>query len=153
MTEGPGAELGRTLRSAREISGKSLKAVAEPAGISPAYLMKLERGDVTSPSPHILHRLARRARSRVHRLDALGRVHRSRARQAPERGPGPGAELPGPHGGRGAGRSRISQGLPQRRAVRAEHARRPGGSRRDQQPGRPTAACRECLRPISHPSR
>jgi len=59
MTDGPGAELGRTLRSAREISGKSLKGIAEPAGISPAYLMKLERGEVTSPSPHILHRLAR----------------------------------------------------------------------------------------------
>ena len=54
-----GAELGATLRSAREISGKSLKAVAEPAGISSAYLMKLERGEVISPSPHILHRLAR----------------------------------------------------------------------------------------------
>lgn len=59
MSEATGAELGPTLRSAREISGKSLKAVAGPAGISPAYLMKLERGEVTSPSPHILHRLAR----------------------------------------------------------------------------------------------
>lgn len=36
----------------------SLKAVAEPAGISPAYLVKLERGDVKCPSPHVLHRLA-----------------------------------------------------------------------------------------------
>src|SRR5580700_7702407 len=52
-------ELGPVLRSAREISGKSLKAVAGPAGISSAYLMKLERGDVTSPSPHVLYRLAR----------------------------------------------------------------------------------------------
>jgi len=59
MAEGAGAELGRTLRSARDISGKSLKRIAEPAGISPAYLMKLERGDVSSPSPHVLHRLAR----------------------------------------------------------------------------------------------
>lgn len=59
MPEGSGAELGPTLHSAREISGKSLKAVAGPAGISAAYLMKLERGEVTSPSPHILHRLAR----------------------------------------------------------------------------------------------
>ncbi len=59
MGEGPGTELGRTLRSARDISGKSLKAIAEPAGISPAYLMKLERGEVVSPSPHVLHRLAR----------------------------------------------------------------------------------------------
>jgi HTH-type transcriptional regulator, competence development regulator len=59
MTDGSGTELGPTLRSARELSGKSLKAVAEPAGISAAYLMKLERGEVTSPSPHVLHRLAR----------------------------------------------------------------------------------------------
>src|SRR5260370_29724495 len=59
MPEGAEAELGPTLRSARELADKSLKAVAEPAGISPAYLMKLERGEVTSPSPHILHRLAR----------------------------------------------------------------------------------------------
>ncbi len=59
MAASSGAELGRTLRSARELSGKSLKAIAEPAGISPAYLMKLERGEVNSPSPHILHRLAR----------------------------------------------------------------------------------------------
>jgi HTH-type transcriptional regulator, competence development regulator len=56
---GEGKELGPTLRSAREISGRSLKAVAEPAAISPAYLMKLERGEVVSPSPHVLHRLAR----------------------------------------------------------------------------------------------
>jgi transcriptional regulator with XRE-family HTH domain len=59
MPEGTEAELGLTLRAAREISGRSLKAVAGPAGISAAYLMKLERGEVTSPSPHILHRLAR----------------------------------------------------------------------------------------------
>jgi HTH-type transcriptional regulator, competence development regulator len=59
MADSPRAELGRTLRSVRELADKSLKAVAEPAGISPAYLMKLERGEVTSPSPHILHRLAR----------------------------------------------------------------------------------------------
>jgi transcriptional regulator with XRE-family HTH domain len=59
MAEESGSELGRTLRSTREIAGKSLKAIAEPAGISPAYLMKLERGEVSSPSPHVLHRLAR----------------------------------------------------------------------------------------------
>jgi transcriptional regulator with XRE-family HTH domain len=50
--------LGSTLRTARELKSKSLKAVAEPADISTAYLLKLEKGQVESPSPHILHRLA-----------------------------------------------------------------------------------------------
>jgi transcriptional regulator with XRE-family HTH domain len=50
--------LGNALRTARELKGKSLKAVAEPADISIAYLLKLEKGQVESPSPHILHRLA-----------------------------------------------------------------------------------------------
>jgi HTH-type transcriptional regulator, competence development regulator len=50
--------LGNTLRTARELKSKSLKAVAEPADISTAYLLKLEKGLVDSPSPHILHRLA-----------------------------------------------------------------------------------------------
>jgi transcriptional regulator with XRE-family HTH domain len=50
--------LGNSLRAARELKGKSLKAVAEPAEISTAYLLKLEKGQVESPSPHILHRLA-----------------------------------------------------------------------------------------------
>lgn len=42
----------------RELRGLSLRAVAEPAGISPTYLQKLERGSVESPSPHALHGLA-----------------------------------------------------------------------------------------------
>jgi transcriptional regulator with XRE-family HTH domain len=50
--------LGATLRQLREFAGKSLKAVAEPSRISTAYLQKLERGEVLSPSPNILHRLA-----------------------------------------------------------------------------------------------
>jgi transcriptional regulator with XRE-family HTH domain len=56
MTEAK--RLGETLRTVRELAGKSLKAVAEPADISPAYLQKLEKGLVTTPSPHVLHRLA-----------------------------------------------------------------------------------------------
>jgi transcriptional regulator with XRE-family HTH domain len=36
----------------------SLKAVAEPAGISASYLQKLERDLVKEPSPRILQRLA-----------------------------------------------------------------------------------------------
>jgi transcriptional regulator with XRE-family HTH domain len=50
--------LGQTLKSVRELQGKSLKVVANGAEISPAYLQKLEKGDVTAPSPHVLHRLA-----------------------------------------------------------------------------------------------
>jgi HTH-type transcriptional regulator, competence development regulator len=52
------SDLGEALKAARELRGKSLKAVAEPAEISSAYLLKLERGEVASPSPHVLHRLA-----------------------------------------------------------------------------------------------
>lgn len=52
------SDLGTTLRRLRDLAGKSLKAVADPAGISNAYLVKLERGDVKTPSPHVLHRLA-----------------------------------------------------------------------------------------------
>lgn len=51
-------DLGATLRQLRDLAGKSLKAVAEPSKISTAYLQKLERGEVTSPSPNVLHRLA-----------------------------------------------------------------------------------------------
>lgn len=51
-------DLGTTLKSVRDMLGKSLKAIADPAGISPAYLVKLEKGEVAAPSPHVLHRLA-----------------------------------------------------------------------------------------------
>lgn len=58
MVASDAERLGNTLRTARELKGKSLKAVAEPAEISIAYLLKLEKGLVESPSPHILHRVA-----------------------------------------------------------------------------------------------
>ena len=51
--------LGDALRGVRELHGKTLKAVAEPARISPAYLLKLEKNQVSAPSPHVLHRLAK----------------------------------------------------------------------------------------------
>jgi transcriptional regulator with XRE-family HTH domain len=51
-------DLGGTLRQLREFAKKSLKAVAEPSQISTAYLQKLERGEVHSPSPNVLYRLA-----------------------------------------------------------------------------------------------
>lgn len=58
MGEGDGKRLGDALRSVRELKGRSLKAVAEPAEISPTYLLKLEKGQVSAPSPHVLHRLS-----------------------------------------------------------------------------------------------
>jgi HTH-type transcriptional regulator, competence development regulator len=53
-----GNAFGDQLRSVRQVRGLSLKAVAEPAGISTAYLQKLEGGEVRQPSPHVLHRLS-----------------------------------------------------------------------------------------------
>lgn len=50
--------LGRLLLQARKLRGISLQVAASRADISTAYLAKLERGQVQSPSPHVLHRLA-----------------------------------------------------------------------------------------------
>ena len=51
-------ELGARLRGVRELRHKSLSAVARAAGISTAYLQKLEVGDVRQPSPHHLYTLS-----------------------------------------------------------------------------------------------
>lgn len=51
-------ELGKELASARERKSLSLDAVARQANISGAYLHKLERGGVASPSPRVLARIA-----------------------------------------------------------------------------------------------
>lgn len=51
-------ELGHRLRQARELKHESLSAVAKAAGISTAYLQKLEVGDVRQPSPNYLHALS-----------------------------------------------------------------------------------------------
>ena len=50
--------LGYEIHKVRQLRGLSLNAAARPAGVSPAYLQKLERDEVESPSPHRLHRLA-----------------------------------------------------------------------------------------------
>lgn len=52
------AALGRELADARAARGESFKTVANNAGVSAAYLQKLERGQVESPSPRILRQLA-----------------------------------------------------------------------------------------------
>ncbi|MBN2080638.1 helix-turn-helix domain-containing protein [bacterium] len=50
--------LGNELNSARKRMDASLEVIATPAKISTAYLHKLERGVVNSPSPRVLARLA-----------------------------------------------------------------------------------------------
>ena len=50
--------LGQHLKRARERRGWSLARTAEEAGVSTAYVQKLERGEVNSPSPHKLRGLA-----------------------------------------------------------------------------------------------
>ncbi len=52
------ARFGLTLRQAREVRGLSAVDAARSAGISPAYLSKLENDAVKKPSPQILHSLS-----------------------------------------------------------------------------------------------
>jgi len=52
------ASIGGTLRQAREVRELSAVDAARAAGISPAYLSKLENGAVKRPSPHVLHQLS-----------------------------------------------------------------------------------------------
>ena len=50
--------LGKKLRQVRELKGWSLKRTADEAKISPAYIQKLERGEVAAPSPPKLRALS-----------------------------------------------------------------------------------------------
>jgi transcriptional regulator with XRE-family HTH domain len=52
------ASLGAQLHEVRKLKNLSLKGAADPAGISAAYLQKLERDEVKRPSPHVLYALA-----------------------------------------------------------------------------------------------
>lgn len=56
--DGDGATLGEALVGQRAAAARSLRAVAGAAGISVAYLRKLEHDEVRSPSPAVLHALA-----------------------------------------------------------------------------------------------
>jgi transcriptional regulator with XRE-family HTH domain len=83
-------ELGEELRKVREAQGQSLQAVAEPAKISTAYLQKLERGTVTTPSPHVLRRLAMVLQIPYLRLMALaGYLNKEESAEADECKPSP----------------------------------------------------------------
>ena len=50
---------GTVLRQARDVRGLSAIDAARTAGISPAYLFKLENDAVKRPSPLVLHQLSR----------------------------------------------------------------------------------------------
>lgn len=50
--------IGTTLRQAREVRELSAVDAARAAGISAAYLSRLENDAVKKPSPHVLHRLS-----------------------------------------------------------------------------------------------
>jgi transcriptional regulator with XRE-family HTH domain len=51
-------QLGQELQVVRKMRKLSLQAAATPAGISAAYLQKLERGVVKEPSPRVLYGLS-----------------------------------------------------------------------------------------------
>jgi len=53
-----GPSLGVVLRQAREVRGLSAVDAARAAGISAAYLSKLENDAVKRPSPVVLHQLS-----------------------------------------------------------------------------------------------
>ena len=51
-------ELGQEIHKLRKQKSATLQHISSGAKISAAYLQKLERGKVNSPSPHVLRRLA-----------------------------------------------------------------------------------------------
>lgn len=50
--------IGGVLKQAREVRQLSAGDAARAAGISPAYLNRLENDAVKKPSPHVLHQLS-----------------------------------------------------------------------------------------------
>jgi len=81
-------KLGNELSKARKGASVSLEAVAGPAKISAAYLHKLERGVVDSPSPRVLARLAVALRvSYLHLMKLAGYLDEEQLAQARLREP------------------------------------------------------------------
>lgn len=52
-------ELGQRVRAAREERGLSYRDVRDETGLALSHLQRLERGQVSEPSPHVLRKLAR----------------------------------------------------------------------------------------------
>jgi len=83
-------KLGSELRKLRAARGVSLESVAGPAKISAAYLHKLERGAVNSPSPRVLARLAGVLEAPyVHLMELAGYLDEGHLAQARMREPSP----------------------------------------------------------------
>ncbi len=60
--------VGRRLTELRELSGKSLSALAEEAGIAKSYLLKLERGEVENPGLATLGAIAKKLNTTLSEL-------------------------------------------------------------------------------------
>ena len=83
-------ELGSELKNARDRLGLSLQTVGETANISAAYLQKLERGQVDTPSPRVLRRVGSSLGLPYLRLMELaGYLGEEEAAEARSRGPSP----------------------------------------------------------------
>lgn len=83
-------DLATELKSARDGLGLSLQAVAANARISAAYLQKLERGQVGTPSPHVLRRLSSSTGlSYLRVMELAGYLDREEAAEAASREPSP----------------------------------------------------------------
>jgi transcriptional regulator with XRE-family HTH domain len=68
----------------------SLQALADPSKISAAYLQKLERGLVCSPSPHVLRRVAASVgRPYLRLMELAGYLDKTEVTAAQEREPTP----------------------------------------------------------------
>lgn len=51
-------EAGQRIRRAREVAELSYRDVKESTGLALSHLQRLERGQVSEPSPHVLWKLA-----------------------------------------------------------------------------------------------
>lgn len=82
--------LGNELAKVRKTRRDSLESVAREAQISPAYLQKLERGLVKSPSPRVLARVSEALHVPYLRLMELaGYLDEAQVAEAGARAPSP----------------------------------------------------------------
>jgi HTH-type transcriptional regulator, competence development regulator len=87
--------LGTELKNARDQRGLSLQAVAETAKISAAYLQKLERGQVNTPSPRVLRRLSSSiGLPYLYLMELAGYLNDAEVAEAQSREPIPSSEPP-----------------------------------------------------------
>ena len=70
--------IGTVLKQARDVRELSGVEAARAAGISAAYLSKLESDGVKRPSPHVLHQLSQALGVPLRRPDAAVRLPRAR---------------------------------------------------------------------------